>query len=297
MRYTPKNQSLAIMQPYFLPYIGYFQLLNAVDNFVIYDNIKYSKKYFVNKNSFLQNDKPCVFSLALKKDSDYLHINERYISQSFNKEKLLDSIYFAYKKAPYHNALIPLLESILNYPKDNLFDFIYHSILKVCIYLGIDTNIIISSTLPINHHLKAQDKVIAICKAMNASKYINSIGGITLYNEDDFSNQNIKLRFLQVAENMQYTQFDKRFTPNLSIIDVIAFNSKDEIKNLLLQYKIISMGGGSPYLNLIKIYFFIAFIFFIFSLYYITTQSIFINHSQLIQNKFSRIYPNIKEQQ
>ncbi len=240
MKYTPKNQSLAIMQPYFLPYIGYFQLINAVDNFVIYDNIKYSTKYFVNKNSFLQNHKPCIFSIALKKDSDYLHINERYISQNFNKEKLLDSIHFAYKKAPYHDDLMTLLESIIIYPKDNLFDFIYHSIMKICIYLGIDTNIFISSTLPINHDLKSQDKVIAICKAMHAKKYINSIGGAVLYSENDFINQNIELNFLQVNQTMKYKQFDNTFIPNLSIIDVIAFNNKNEITNLLLQYQISS---------------------------------------------------------
>ena len=82
MKYTPKNQSLAIMQPYFLPYIGYFQLINAVDNFIIYDNIQYSKKYFVSKNQFLQNGKPKAFSIALQKDSDYLNINERYLAKN-----------------------------------------------------------------------------------------------------------------------------------------------------------------------------------------------------------------------
>lgn len=258
MKYTPKNQSLAIMQPYFLPYIGYFQLINAVDNFIIYDNIQYSKKYFVSKNQFLQNGKPKVFSIALQKDSDYLNINERYLAKNFDKEKLLDSIHFAYIKAPYHNDLMPLLESIFAYPKENLFDFIYHSILKICIYLEINTNIFISSTLPINHELRAQDKVIALCKAMQSNIYINSIGGISLYDEKEFEKQNIKLRFMQIDSNLFYNQFGNTFIQNLSIIDVIAFNNKSQIKNLLKQYCFKNGGGEGFYFLKIFFYFILS---------------------------------------
>ncbi|RAX51440.1 hypothetical protein CCY99_09110 [Helicobacter sp. 16-1353] len=251
------------MQPYFLPYIGYFQLINAVDSFVIYDNIEYSKKSWVNRNRFLQNNKDCLFSLPLRKDSDFLHIDKRYLSDSFNPSKILDSLHFAYRKAPHYNSLMPLLESIFSYPRENLFDFIYHSILLICRYLEIKSNIFISSCIDINHSLKSKDKVISICKALNATSYINPIGGIGLYFNDDFKRENINLRFLETNGNLIYRQFENDFVPNLSIIDIIAFNDIAQIKQLLLQYKLIdsiknaensAMGGGSRYYLIIFLY-------------------------------------------
>lgn len=253
MRYINVNQKIAIMQPYFLPYIGYFQLISAVDSFVVYDNIEYSKKGWINRNRFLQNNTDYLFSLPLKKDSDYLHVDKRHISTEYNAKKLLDRIHFAYKKAPYHRNLISLLEGILYYPRDNLFDFIYHSILKVCLYLEIDTNFIISSTIPINHSLSSSAKVIEICKMLNASTYINPVGGVELYSDEEFRDNGIELYFLQ-SQDISYKQFSDSFVPALSIIDVIAFNTKDSIKSMLKQYVLFkntmkaiehsAMGGG-----------------------------------------------------
>ena len=92
---------LAIMQPYFLPYIGYFQLIAAVDQFIVYDNIKYTKKGWINRNRLLQNGTDTVFSIPLSKDSDALDIRERQIAADFRRDKLLKQIAEAYRKAPY----------------------------------------------------------------------------------------------------------------------------------------------------------------------------------------------------
>lgn len=216
------------MQPYFLPYLGYFQLINAVDKFVIYDNIQYTKKGWINRNRILANGKEEYITLPLKKDSDYLNVNQRKLADSFGKEKfkLLNKITTSYKKAPYFDLIYPAFEAIMNQKPDNLFEFIYQSIRIFCDYLDIKTQIIISSTIPIDYSLKSQYKVLAICKELGASQYINPIGGTELYSNEFFKQYKIILKFIR-PENIIYTQFNNEFIPWLSIIDVLMFNSKE----------------------------------------------------------------------
>ena len=78
---------LAIMQPYFFPYIGYFQLIKSVDEFVIYDNIQYTKKGWINRNRILVNGTDYLISLPLKKDSDYLNVVDRQLAESWEKDR------------------------------------------------------------------------------------------------------------------------------------------------------------------------------------------------------------------
>lgn len=227
-----------IMQPYFLPYIGYFQLLNAVDKYVIYDNIQYTKKGWINRNRILQNGKDLLISIPLKKDSDYLDIKDRFVSDAFDRKKLLNQIKESYKKAPQMENVMPMMEDIINYEDKNLFGFIYNSIKEICCYLEINTEIIVSSTLDIDHSLKGQDKVIAVCKYLGTTDYYNAIGGKELYNSDDFKKENINLHFLS-TNPIEYKQLKNEFIPWLSILDVMMFNPVDEIKNMLNNYKLI----------------------------------------------------------
>jgi hypothetical protein len=224
---------IAIMQPYFLPYIGYWQLINAV-----YDNIQYTKKGWFNRNRFLQNGEDVLFTIPLKKDSDYLDVKDRYISSDFSKDKLINQLKGAYSKAPHSAQVLPIIEEILNYDNDNLFEYILNSIKRVCLYLDIETKIIISSEVSINHSLKAENKVIAICKAEDASTYINPIGGVELYDKEEFKSNEIDLKFLK-SNNVEYQQFDHQFVPWLSIADVMMFNDKEEIKKFLESYELV----------------------------------------------------------
>ena len=112
---------LGIMQPYFLPYVGYFQLIAAVDKFVIYDNIKYTKKGWINRNRMLQNGADKVFSISLLKASDSLDIKNRELSPEFNRQKLLNQFKGCYAKAPYFQEVWPLLEEIILFQDKNLF--------------------------------------------------------------------------------------------------------------------------------------------------------------------------------
>lgn len=231
---------IAIMQPYFMPYIGYFQLINAVDKFVIYDNIKYTKKGWINRNRILVNAKDQYISLPLKKDSDYLNINERVLSDSWliERRKLLNKLKASYAKSPFYSSVIILLEDILNHSEKNLFNFIFNSVEKVCYYLDIETSLIKSSSLDIDNSLKGALKVIEICNCLKSSSYLNPIGGIDLYNKNEFLRNYIDLSFLK-SDEIIYNQFKNNFLPFLSIIDILMFNSKSDIRVFLNKYSLI----------------------------------------------------------
>lgn len=225
---------LAIMQPYFLPYIGYFQLINAVDKFVVYDNIQFTKKGWINRNRILVNGKDEYFTLPLKKDSDYLNVDQRKLAETFPAErlKLLRKLTVAYSKAPYYETVFPVIESIINQDEDNLFKFIYQSLQIICNYLDIKTKFIISSAVSIDHSLKSEDKVIAICSALNADRYINPVGGLELYSKEIFKKKNIELNFIKPG-TISYVQFNNEFISWLSIIDVMMFNSTETLQQYI----------------------------------------------------------------
>lgn len=227
---------LAIMQPYFLPYIGYFQLLNAVDRFVIYDNIQFTKKGWFHRNRILVNGTDKMFSVPLKKDSDYLDVAQRELAGNFEEEsqKILRTIEAAYRKAPYFNEVMPLVEECFQRSSSNLFGFIRASLTSITHFLGIDTEIIVASSIDIDHTLTSQDKVLAICKRLDADTYVNAIGGRDLYAARTFANNGIELRFIQ-ARDIEYKQFDNDFVPWLSMIDVMMFNSRERT-NAFIQH-------------------------------------------------------------
>ena len=230
---------LAIMQPYFVPYIGYFQLIAAADMFIVYDNIKYTKKGWINRNRILQNGKEHLISLPLQGAPDYLHVRDRELSVNFNRMKLLNQLECAYRKAPFFSQVFQLVEQIIQYKENNLFLFLYDSLLRICKYLGITTPIIVSSSVDINHDLKSQNKVLALCKSFDAYTYINSIGGMELYSKEVFSENELDLKFIK-TNLFLYPQFGDVFAPWLSIIDVMMFNSVDTIQtSILTNYELI----------------------------------------------------------
>ncbi|KHS76170.1 WbqC family protein [Pectobacterium brasiliense] len=229
----------AVMQPYFFPYIGYFQLMAEVDVFVVYDNIKYTKKGWINRNRILLNGKDSTFSLPLKKDSDFLDVKDRVLSETFNRDDLINKIRGAYRRAPYFKNVFPLLENIINYRDDNLFNYILYSLVSIKGYLGLTCDIKVSSSINIDHSLKSQDKVLAFGNALGAKSYSNPPGGISLYSQEAFSLHGMTLNFIQ-PNNIIYTQFDEPFVAWLSIIDVMMFNSSDEVLHLITnEYELI----------------------------------------------------------
>ncbi len=231
---------LGIMQPYFFPYIGYFQLMNAADEFVVYDNIKYTKKGWINRNRILVNGAGAYITLPIKKDSDYLSIRERRLAESWPSErkKMLNRVRAAYSQAPYFAAAYPVFEKSLLYEATNLFSFILNALNLIKEYLGIHTPLVVSSTIPIDHELKSTDKVLAICKARKANSYINPIGGTELYEPEDFRNEGIDLHFIK-TDDIRYPQLGNEFVPALSILDVMMFNPKEKNSAWLESYTMV----------------------------------------------------------
>jgi hypothetical protein len=228
--------TLAIMQPYLFPYIGYWQLINAVDSFVIYDDVNFIKQGYINRNSILSNGKSQQFTLELIGASSNKLIKEIEIGNNVNK--ILKTIKQSYIKAPFFENVIILLEEILANKEKNLAKYIGYSLEKISQYLEVNTNIVYSSNIKKDINLKAQDKVIDICKNLNARKYINAIGGQELYSKEIFKKNDIELNFLK-TEVVEYKQFKNDFVPYLSIIDILMFNSKDEIKYMLSRYELV----------------------------------------------------------
>lgn len=220
------------MQPYFFPYIGYFQLIAAVDQFIVYDNIKYTKKGWINRNRMLQNGKDVMFSLPLKSDSDFLDVCERELAADFNRDKLLNQLKGAYRHAPYFEQTYPLLEKIVRYEDANLFRYLHHSIAQTCKHLGITTMIRVSSDIAIDHGLKSQDKVLALCEAAGATTYLNTIGGMELYSKEAFLKGGVELKFIK-SKPLEYAQLGDEFVPWLSIVDVMMFNPLDAIRTCI----------------------------------------------------------------
>lgn len=230
---------IGIMQPYFLPYIGYWQLLNVVDKYIIYDDVNYIKNGWINRNKILCGNNSQWLTMKLDKASSNKLINEiEIIKDEINIKKMLKTIEQVYKKAPYFNEVYKILQEILMFQETNLAKFLENSIRVICKYLEIETEIILSSSLEKNNNLKAEEKVIEICKILQATEYYNAIGGQQLYSYQNFNFNKIKLKFLK-TEEIRYKQFKNEFINNLSIVDIMMFNSKEKLKEYLNFYTLI----------------------------------------------------------
>lgn len=226
---SPRPRTAAVMQPYFMPYIGYFQLIAAVDVFIVYDNIKYTKKGWINRNRYLRNGAAAVFSLPLKADSDGLDIRDREIAVDFRPAKLLNQLAEAYRRAPHFSVTFPLIERVVGYEERNLFRFIEHSILSTSDHLGIGTDTVRSSDLRVDDNLRSQDRVLALCEAVQATAYLNAIGGLDLYSRQAFQDRDIDLAFIR-SRLPEYIQQGPPFVTALSIVDVLMFNPLAQVQ-------------------------------------------------------------------
>lgn len=221
--------TIAIMQPYFLPYLGYYQLINAVDKFILFDDVNYINKGWINRNRILLGGQPHGFSIPLQKASQNKKISEILVSDDPKwKKKILNTISHAYKKAPLYEEVFPLINDIIHDGSTNLSDFLHNNIKRTMEFLEIKTELVPTSSSYSNSSLSGQTRILDICKQEQATQYLNAIGGKELYSSADFDKENIELRFI-TSGKIQYQQFKNEFVPNLSMLDVMMFNSKDEI--------------------------------------------------------------------
>ena len=155
-----------------------------------------------------------------------------------NSKKIIKSIFHAYKKASYFEEIYPMLQEILLNKEKNLAKYVGYSIERVAQDLDMDTKLIYLSDLQGETSLMGQDRTVDICKRLNADQFINAIGGQELYSKDRFYKEGVVLNFLK-TEDIEYKQFNNNFVPNLSIIDIMMFNPKDEIVNILKRFTLI----------------------------------------------------------
>ena len=228
------------MQPYLFPYVGYFQLMASVDKFILFDDVNFINRGWINRNRILVGGKDYLFTVPLHAASQNKLINDIQISDESNwKAKLLKTIEQAYKKAPCFNDAYPIISQIINYENLNLAEYIYHSIVTVNKYLGIGCELVPSSSIYNNRHLKGQDRILDICRTELATEYMNLPGGQELYSQVKFLDYGVKLTFIKPL-NFIYKQFDSDFEPWLSIIDLMMFNTNDQLAGFFLTRELVN---------------------------------------------------------
>lgn len=226
-------KTIAIMQPYFLPYIGYFQLMNAVDEFVLFDDVPYINKGWINRNRILVNGTPWMFTVPLKNASQNVLIKDLLVADNIAswREKFLKTVARAYSKASCYETTMALVEKCTANKSSLFIDWLDDSLCQIANILGITVKFKRASTLDYDRMLKGQDRILAICEKESASTYINPINGQNLYSKAEFERRDVLLKFIQA--NHEYVQFEKPFISRLSMLDVLMFNEALVARNML----------------------------------------------------------------
>ena len=216
---------LGIMQPYFLPYIGYWQLINAVDKFVLLDDVNYIMRGYINRNSILVNGREHRFTIPVRQAS---------------QNKLIKDTKFAFPDEEKNKFLL-MIHQIVEFEQEDITQYIHNSLTIIMNYLGIETKIYHSSQIPKNNDLHGQDRILEICRQLRSDVYINPCGGRKLYSSDEFEKNGIRLYFLDTrSDKIHYSQNNEEFKENLSIIDIMFFNDVETIRTFLQEYDLHS---------------------------------------------------------
>ncbi|HEY1053893.1 MAG TPA: WbqC family protein [Emticicia sp.] len=231
--------TIGIMQPYIFPYVGYFQLINAVDKFIIYDDVAYINKGWINRNNILISGKVSMFTLPLISASQNRLIRDIEVDnlEAWSK-KFFKTIEQSYKKAPFYQETLAILTEVFQSNPANIGELCTTSLKATCQYLGINTKFIDSSTIYNNQHLKAQERILDICLQEKADHYINPIGGMAIYDKQLFADNKILLNFIK-SKPVQYKQFNNEFVPWLSMIDLLMFCPVETIHAYLKEFELV----------------------------------------------------------
>lgn len=233
---------LAVMQPYSFPYLGYYQLVNAVDTFVLFDDVNFINKGWINRNNILVQGKAHLFTIPLNKASQNKLIREIELADySKWKTDFLKLLAFNYKKAPFFGTFYPWLEEFFSAKEyRTISDLASDSVRSIAALLGLQTRFLFSSELDYDAASCAggEDKVLNICRLLGARTYINpkNAEGLGLYNKERFDSESLDLRFINM-NSIAYPQMQKgEFVPYLSMLDVLMFNDPEQTRQLLNEY-------------------------------------------------------------
>jgi WbqC-like protein len=224
---------LAVMQPYFFPYIGYWQLVHAVNRFVIYDDVNYIKGGWINRNRILINGEPTYITVPLHQPSPFKRICDTTLQPSSSwRDRQVKMVETTYRKAPRFAVVFPVIERLIRHETESLPDYLRHQLRTLSAFMGINTEFIPSSRCYGNSNLLGQARILDICNLEGATVYINPLGGQELYDPGAFSDFGIDLRFI-VMRPFRYQQRSKAFVPYLSIIDALMAIGPIEIRQQL----------------------------------------------------------------
>jgi len=223
------ERRLAIMQPYFLPYLGYFQLMSKVDSFVLYDDVNFINRGWINRNRIDIDGAAHMLTVPLRQASQNRRICDIAIGNDTAwRDGMVKSIRQAYARASQFERVFPLIERVVQHPAENLADYLLHSLNCLRDHLGLKTEIIATSRRYGNADLRAQARIIDICLHEKADLYVNSIGGIELYDRACFEEKGLKLAFL-TPSLQPHAQGGAGFMPGLSMVDVLMHNDAASI--------------------------------------------------------------------
>lgn len=223
------------MQPYLFPYAGYFSLIGQVDKFVFYDDVNYIKGGWINRNRLLIGGDVRYFTVPLSGASPNVKINEVKVQpRAAWERKLLASVRQSYSKAPNFTRAFDCLREVLNIDEcEGISVLAKRSVQMASERIGLAVEFVETSSIYGNQDLTATDRVVDICLREEADTYINQPGGQSLYNSADFSKFGIVLEFNN-SPLKPYKQFSTVFTPGLSVLDMMMFNSFEDCRSIIL---------------------------------------------------------------
>jgi hypothetical protein len=231
-------KTVTVMQPYFFPYLGYYQLASASSTFVFLDDVTFIKGGWINRNRILLHDKAHMFTVPLSAPSSFRHIAETSISahQEWRSgfRQLLEQ---AYSRAPFFTPAFELIEQIVSIPHQTISSLAAESVRSVCDYVGVKTNWQTSSSSHPKKDLKGAARIVDICHSLSAERYVNAPGGKELYTAGEFKEHGIELRFLRPVLP-RYSQHGTGFIEGLSIIDVLMFNPPEQVRAFMDSYEL-----------------------------------------------------------
>jgi hypothetical protein len=231
---------LGFMQPYFFPYLGYFQLLHEVDRWIAFDDTQFINRGWINRNRILHPNpkKEWQFiTVPLSKRGRYDRVCDICIASGFDWRAQILGRLSAYKKAaPYYNQTLDLVHSCFDTDETNLANFVIRALRVTAEFLGIQTPIEVFSGMnlelgPIEH---PGQWALRVAETVGASHYVNPRGGKAIYKKDDFEDKGVKLSFLKPGLR-PYSQRRDGFVAGLSIIDVLMWNSVENVSEMLRQ--------------------------------------------------------------